>query len=133
MCDSGAEEDVDHFWWFEGEFERHQRALVDAVHRMGAGERLDEFGKVVNEGKVALLLGNVVEGVSKRVLEEVGEHAVYWLGKWWQRRMKLLYGKVINGFLVFHFCLPFSLALNSWTQHILTLNFINSIYYFRLS
>ncbi len=66
---------------------------------MGAGELLDEFRKVGNKGKVALLLGKGVEGVSKRVLVEVGQYVVYCLGKWWQRRKKLSYGEVINGFL----------------------------------
>ena len=53
---------------------------------VGARERLDEFWRVDLEEKVALLLGKGVEGICNRVMEEMGECVLYWLGRWWQRR-----------------------------------------------
>ena len=47
------------------------------------------FGK---ERKVVLLLEKWVESICNRVMEEVGECIVYWLGRQWQRRKQLLYG-----------------------------------------
>ena len=35
---------------------------------------------MVEEGKVALLLGKEVEGICNRVIEDMGECALYWLG-----------------------------------------------------
>ena len=49
------------------------------------------FG-VDEEGKVALLLGKRVEGICNRVMEEVAECIVHWLGRWWQRRKQLMFG-----------------------------------------
>ena len=55
-----------------GEFERGQWVLADEVSRIvGAGERLEEYGRVCKEGKVALLFG--MKGVIDTVMEEVGE------------------------------------------------------------
>ena len=42
--------------------------------------------KSVQEGKVALLLGKGVEGVSDIVMGDMGVCIMYWTGKWWQRR-----------------------------------------------
>ena len=42
-----------------------------------------------NEGKVALLLGIGVEGVSETVMKEVCECVMFWIWKWWQRRKDL--------------------------------------------
>ena len=50
------------------------------------------------EGKVALLLGKGVKGVSDTVMEEVSECIVHWIGKWWQRRKDLLYGELMGRF-----------------------------------
>ena len=44
---------------------------------MGAGEWLNEFGKVDKEEKVLLEKG--VEGVRNRMMEKVGECLLYWL------------------------------------------------------
>ena len=75
------------------EFERDwQVPLEDVCRIVGTGEQLDEFWRVDEDGKVVLLLGKGVEGVCNRVIEEVGECVVYWLGWWWQRRKPLLYG-----------------------------------------
>ena len=41
------------------------------------------------EGMMTLLLGERVEGLCNRVMEEVGECIVYWLSRWWHRRKKL--------------------------------------------
>ena len=59
---------------------------------MGAGERLDEFWRVDEDRKVALLLGEGMEGIYNKVMVEVVECIVYLLGRWWQRRKQLLYG-----------------------------------------
>ena len=37
-------------------------------------------------GKGILLLGNGVEGICNKVMKDVGECILYWLGRWWQRR-----------------------------------------------
>ena len=55
------------------------------MQNCGASEWLDEFLRVDEEGKVPLLLGIGVEGICNRVMLEVGECIVYWLGRWWQR------------------------------------------------
>ena len=31
-------------------------------------------------------------------MEEVGEHFIYWIGKWWQRRKDLLYVGIMPDF-----------------------------------
>ena len=59
---------------------------------------LEEYGRVCKEGKVDLLLGNGVEGVSDIVMEEAGECIMYWIVKWWQRRKDLLYGELMDRF-----------------------------------
>ncbi len=38
------------------------------------------------EGTAILLLGKNVEGVSDKVMEELGECIMFWVGKWRQRR-----------------------------------------------
>ena len=86
MCESGAGEDVAHLLvkvWF---FLIGICVLADEVSRIvWAGEWLEEW-KIVQEGKVALLLGKGVEGVCDIVMEEMGVCIVYWIGKWWQRK-----------------------------------------------
>ena len=49
------------------------------------------------EGKVALLLGKGVEGISDTVVVEVGDCIMHWMEKWWQRRKDLLYGELMDG------------------------------------
>ena len=54
---------------------------MDEVCRIvGTEEWLAE--RMCMEGKIALLLGNGVEGVSDIVMEEVNECVMYWIGKW---------------------------------------------------
>ena len=58
--------------------ERDRLVLLDDVCRIvGAREWLDEFCRVDEEGKEALLLGKEVEGICKRVMEDVEE----WFGR----------------------------------------------------
>ena len=38
---------------------------------------------------MALLLGKGVGGICNRVMQDVGECVLYWLGRWWQRGKKL--------------------------------------------
>ena len=42
---------------------------------------VDEFWRVYEEGKVALLLGKGVEGICNSVMAAVGECILYWLGR----------------------------------------------------
>ena len=78
MCDSGVGEDVAHFLVGCGEFERGGLVLLDDVCRIvGAREWVDEFCRVYEEGKLALLLGKGVEGICNRVMEDVGECILY--------------------------------------------------------
>ena len=74
--------------------------LADEVRRIvEAGVWLEEYGRVCKEGKVALLLGKGVEGVSDIVMEEVGECiCIGIIGKWWQRSKYSLYGELMYGF-----------------------------------
>ena len=82
-----------HFLVGCGEFERGGLVLLDDVCRIVvAREWVDEFCRVYEEGKLALLLGKGVEGICNRVMEDVGECILYWLSRWWQRRKPLLYG-----------------------------------------
>ena len=61
-----------------GKFEIRSAVLLDDVCRIvGAGERLDKFWRVEEEGKIALLFGKVVLDISTRVMEEVGECIEY--------------------------------------------------------
>ena len=93
MCDNRVGENVAHFLVGCGEFERDRLVLLDGACRIvGGREWLDEFWRVDEEGKVALLLGKGVEGICNRVLEDVGECISYWLSRWWSRRKQLLYG-----------------------------------------
>ena len=47
----------------------------------------------LDEGeKGGIAVGKGVEGICNRVMEDVGECVLYWLGRWWQRRQQLLYG-----------------------------------------
>ena len=55
--------------------------LDDVCSIVGAREWVDEFWRMDEEGKVALLLGNEVLGICNRVMEEVGECVLYWLGR----------------------------------------------------
>ena len=48
---------------------------------VGAGEWLEEHGRVFKEGKVVLLFGKGMEGVNDIVMEEVGECIMYLIGK----------------------------------------------------
>ena len=45
-----------------------------------SGEWLEEYGRVCKEGKMALVLGKCVEGVSVTVVG--GECVMHWTGKW---------------------------------------------------
>ena len=65
---------------------------------MWAREWLDEFWREDEKGKMSLLLGNGVEGIGNIVMEDVGEYVLYWLGRWWQRRKQLFYGKFVVGY-----------------------------------
>ena len=47
-------------------------------------------------------------------MREMGECAMYWIGKWWQRRKDLLYGKLMDGF----WCPNPTPIMNSWTVYI---------------
>ena len=92
ICDNGVREDVADFLVDCGGFERDRLVLLDDVCRiMGTRESLDEFLRVEEEKKVALLLGKGVEGICNRVIVDVGECILHWLGRWWQRRKQLLY------------------------------------------
>ena len=57
---------------------------------VGTRECLDEFWRVDEEEKVALLLEKGVEDICNRVMEDVGRVCIA-LVTWWQRRKQLLY------------------------------------------
>ena len=93
-----------HFLVGCGGFERDWLVLLNDVCRV-VGAR----------GKVALL----VQGICNRVMEDVGECILFWLGRWWRRRKQLLYGlrKLLLDIgppLSSHL----SPSLNSWTLYI---------------
>ena len=69
------------FWCFVENLREIDMLVDEVCGIMGAGKWLDKFGEMSNEGKVTLLLGKGVEGVSEILLEEVGELAGHWLGK----------------------------------------------------
>ena len=114
MCDSGVGEDVTHFMVGCGGFERDWLMLLDDMCIIvGARKWLDDFCRVYEEGKVALLLEKGVEAICNRVIEDVGECILYCLSRWWQRRKPLLdIGPPLSCHL--------SPSLNSWTQYMWT-------------
>ena len=79
ICDSGVGEDVAHFLVSCGEFEGDRLVLLDDQN---CGAREDEFWRVDEKGKVALLLEKEVEGIYNRVMEDVQECILYWVGRW---------------------------------------------------
>ena len=84
MCDSRVGEDVVHFLVGCGELERGRLVLLDddVCRIVGTRVWLDVFWREDEEGKVALLLAKGVEDICNRVMEDVGECILYWLGKW---------------------------------------------------
>ena len=71
-----------HFLVVCGEFERDWLVLlVDVCRIVGTREWLGEFWRVDEYGKMALLLGKGVEGICNRVMEDVGECILHWLGR----------------------------------------------------
>ena len=91
MCgDIGVGKDVAH-WWVVGNWREIGWCCLMIVVELWAPEWLDKFWRVDEDGKVALLLGKGVTGICNRVVEDVGECVLYWLGRWWQRKKQLLY------------------------------------------
>ena len=68
------------------------------------------------EGNGGIAVGKGVEGICNRVMEDVGECVLYWLGRCWQRWKQLLYGSVLVRY--WSSSLVTSPSLNSWTQYI---------------
>ena len=58
----------------------------------GTQEWKDEYGRVGDEGKMALLLGRSVKSLEREVGDRVDECVMEELRKWWQRRKELVYG-----------------------------------------
>ena len=55
ICESDAEEDVEHLLVTCGKFERDRWVVADEVSRtVGVGKWLEEYRKVCKEGKVAV-------------------------------------------------------------------------------
>ena len=50
------------------------------------------------KGKMALLMGEGVDGVSDTAMNEVGKCVMYWIRKCWQRRKDLLNGELMDRF-----------------------------------
>ena len=73
---------------------------------MGDREWFDEYWRLDKEGKEAMLLGKGTEGICNRVMEDVGECKLYWLGRWWQKRKQLLYEWVVVGYWSSSLLLP---------------------------
>ena len=62
---------------------------------VGSGEWLEEYERVYKEGKVSMLLGKGVEGVSDSVMEEVGKYVL--IGKLVAEK-DLFYRELMDGF-----------------------------------
>ena len=77
ICESGEEK----MWSINCDMwgiEMDRCVLADEVSRIvGAGVCLEEYGRLCKEGKVELLLGKGVEGVSGTVMGEVDECVMY--------------------------------------------------------
>ena len=58
----------------------------------GTQEWIDEYGRVGDEGKMALLLGRNVKSLERKVSNRVDECVMEEVRKWWQRRKELVYG-----------------------------------------
>ena len=65
------------------ELERDGLALLDDVCRIAGPESSWMYFGVEEEGMVALLLGKGVEGICNKVMEDVVECILHWLGRWW--------------------------------------------------
>ena len=57
----------------------------------GTQEWIDEYGRVGDEGKLALLLGRNVKSLEREVGNRVDECVMEEVRKWWQRRKELVY------------------------------------------
>ena len=84
---------------------------------MLAREWLDESWGVDEERKVALVLGEGVEGICNSVMEDVGECVLYWVGRWCQDGSNCFMGRLLVDIGPPLSCY-LSPSLNSWTQYI---------------
>ena len=42
--------------------------------------------ETIGGGKVTLLLGKGVDDMCNRMMEDLGDCILYWLGRWWQKK-----------------------------------------------
>ena len=93
MCSSCELEDVEHFLVRCEELRWERQDLLEKIREMeGTQEWIDEYGRVVDEGKMALLLGKNVKSLEREVGDRVDECVLEEVRKWWQRRKELVYG-----------------------------------------
>ena len=93
LCNSCEVEHVEHFLVRCEEFRWERQDLLDKIRQMeGTQEWIDEYGRVGDEGKMALLLGRNVKSLERKVSNRVDECVMEEVRKWWQRRKELVYG-----------------------------------------
>ena len=66
LCNSGEVENVEHFLVRCEEFRWERQDLLEKIRQIeGMQEWIDEFGRVRDEGKMALLLGGSVKSLER--------------------------------------------------------------------
>ena len=95
LCNSGEVEDVEHFLVRCEEFKWERQDLLEKIRQIeGTQGWTDEYGRVGDEGKMALLLGRSVKSLEREVGDRVDERIMEEVRKWWQRRKELVYSKI---------------------------------------
>ena len=91
LCNSCKVEDVEHFLVRCEEFRWERQDLLEKIRQMeGTQEWIDEYGRVGDEGKMALLLGRSIKSLEREVGDRVDECVMEEVKKWWQRRKELV-------------------------------------------
>ena len=92
LCNNCEVEDVEHFLVRCEGFRWERQDLLEKIRQMeGTQEWMDEYGRVGDEGKLALLLGRSVRNLEREVGDRVDERRYGGSEKWWQRKKELVY------------------------------------------
>ncbi len=84
LCDRDETEDVEHFMVKCDEFRWERQKLLRKIEQLeGTDEWVGEYRKAEDEGKLALLLGRRVEGMSLEAISQVNDWIMEEMREWW--------------------------------------------------